>query len=68
MNIRVWLSYLVKRFITDKLHLQFRQQYIHTTHISSLKSWYQLTVYVTLFIIIDNLRSMEELSTGTAVY
>lgn len=68
MNISVWFSYLVKRFKTDKLHFQFRQQYIHTTHILSLKSWYQLTVYVSLFIIIDNLRSMEELSIGTAVY
>lgn len=68
MNITVWFSYLVKRFKTHKLHLQFFQQYIYTTHILSLKSWYQLTVYVSLFIIIDNLRSMEELSTGTAVY
>lgn len=68
MNIRVWFSYLVKRLKTDKLHLQFCQQYIYTRHILSLKPWYQLTVYVSLFIIIDNLWSMEELTTGTAVY
>lgn len=29
MNIRVWFSHLVKRFKTDKLHLQFCQQYIY---------------------------------------
>lgn len=68
MNITVWFSYLVKRFKTDKLHLKMCQQYIYATPTLALKSWHQLTVYVSLFIIIDNLRSIEELSTGTAVY